>query len=245
MKLKQRKQIIKEIIDGRIYKCRDQFEKDNRNEDPIHLVTQFYIDSDSKRQKELVHVIKKNIFAGVFKSIVFLNEREYTRDEMQLTADEFKSITQIVIGKWITYKDGFDYAAEHLKGYIVLSNLDIFFDDSILLLRKSMLSQIKSVYCLNRYDMISETESKLDGNVWSQDTWIMHSDYCKPDDKMDIQFGKPGCDNAIAYVFKKLGYKLFNEATKIKSYHYHLSEKRNYHKIRDAVKKDYLWIVPV
>ena len=241
------KEVVHESINKgniNIYKCSDIFSKEERNCDDIYLITQFYIDSDETRKKELTYVIKKNIELGLFKAIIFLNEREYTKEEMNLTDKEFNSIKQIVIGKWYTYKDAFEYAKKYITGYIVLSNLDIFFDSSIILLRKSMISKLKSVYCLNRYDMINERESKLDGHVWSQDTWIMHSTFCIVNDNMDIKLGKPGCDNAIAYVFKKFGYIIFNQPSKIKSYHYHISNKRNYHKTRDAIQKDYLYVKP-
>ena len=43
-----------------------------------------------------------------------------------------------------------------------------------------------------------------------------------------IQLGIPGCDNKITYLFKILGYEIYNDPEYIKTYHCHANFKRNY-----------------
>ena len=81
----------------------------------------------------------------------------------------------------------------------------------------------------------------------SQDTWIFHSKFL-PSDKQIIRtnflLGKAGCDNAIAYLFNDFGFIVFNEPYVIRTYHYHLSQIRNYTAI-DKINPPYLLIKPI
>ena len=60
-----------------------------------------------------------------------------------------------------------------------------------------------------------------------KDCWILQTPIRVPPDS-DFYFGKPGCDNRIAYEFHNMNYDLINCPYDIKIYHLHQSDIRNY-----------------
>ena len=65
----------------------------------------------------------------------------------------------------------------------------------------------------------------------SQDSCIWNSKWKIPKDiskVLNIELGKPGCDNKIIYLLNILGFACFNEPVLIRSYHPHNSIIRNY-----------------
>jgi hypothetical protein len=232
----------------------DKLNDKNYNEDNIYLFTQFYISSNKQRQNEIITCLKKNIELNVFSKIYLISERTYTQEELELNDEEIKSIQQIVFEKnnRMTYLHPMcTVKSLKLNGYIVIANSDIFFDNTIINLRKTSLSQIKSFYALLRFEYKHESDlnkCKLLGPRGdSQDTWILHSKYL-PNDlqiaKCNFALGKPGCDNSIAYLFHTFGFKVFNEPYLVKTYHYHTSSFRTY-TVRDRINPPYLFLNPV
>jgi hypothetical protein len=61
---------------------------------------------------------------------------------------------------------------------------------------------------------------------------------------LNIQFGKPGCDNKIAYIYTILGYDVINDPLFIKSYHYHRQQTRDYG-FKDKIPEPYLFVSPL
>jgi hypothetical protein len=57
---------------------------------------------------------------------------------------------------------------------------------------------------------------------------------------LNIQFGKPGCDNKIAYIYTILGYDVINDPPS-KSYHYHRQQTRDYG-FKDKIPEPYLFV---
>jgi hypothetical protein len=224
-------------------------EKNNEN---IILVQQFYIDKNEERQKEILKCLQLNIFNNSINKIYLLNEKIYTNEELGLKQDNNK-IIQININKRLSYKDIFDFVENNnIKGFIILSNSDIFFNKSISELNKMNIIKNKCVLALNRYDYIGEkllTDCKLfdNGRPDSQDTWIFHSSNNIESNHREIfnfNLGKPGCDNKICYLFNLLNYKCYNEPTLIKTFHLHNIQSRNYTSI-DKIQKPYTAIFPV
>ena len=227
-------------------KFNDNLQPVNVNNDPIHLFTQFFIHKNKERHMENVECLKKNI--GLFNSIYLLNERIYTKEELQLDIDEMKQIKQININKRLEYSDVFSYTKiNKIHGYSIIANSDIFFDKSILNLRKSCLSLKKSFYTLLRFEydrkksmdelqLFRTNKHPIPG---SQDVWIYHSNFQPGQlliNKSNILLGKPGCDNTIAYILHIHGYNCINEPFNVKTYHNHASQVRDYKYIIDAIK---------
>ena len=209
-------------INNMVRKKYDKLNNINYNENNIYLFNQFFIHEHTERYDEIKFCLKKNIELGLFTKIILLNERIYTNQELGLSQEEMLMIEQIDISKRLKFNDCFSEINKlQLKGYFVISNSDIFFDKTIINLRKSCLSKIKSMYMLLRFEYLKEKNldnCKLysdNNNIpqdTSQDTWIYHSNF-KPDNKVinncNFSFGRPGCDNKIAYVMYKSGYLLF------------------------------------
>lgn len=234
----------------------------NFNQDNIYLFTQFYISPNKERYHEIKTCLKKNIKLGVFSKIYLINERTYTKEELDLNDEEIKCIQQIIFSKGERMKYIHPLAlvkSQNIYGYIVIANSDIFYDESILNIRKSSISQVKSLYALLRFEYKlenknkNENENKLEECKLfgprndSQDTWIFHSKYLPMDNQIircNIILGKAGCDNAISYLFNQFGFKIFNEPYLVKTYHYHLSAIRTYSGL-DKVSPPYLLIEPI
>tara|TARA_Y100000780_G_C13688647_1_gene418626 strand:+ start:817 stop:1557 length:741 start_codon:yes stop_codon:yes gene_type:complete len=234
----------------------DYLNDTNHNDDDIYLVYQFFIHPIKERYDEIKFCLKKNIQLNIFKKIILLNERIYTKDELGLNDDEMNYIQQIDIKHRLKYNTIFTQVKLlKLDGYIAFCNADIFFDKSILNVRRSGLSTKRIIYTLLRFNYNENSESKLFSFARdnmprhdSQDTWIYHTSKLNLTNDMlkdtDFQLGMPGCDNKITFIMCKNGYKCINEPYNIKTYHYHKTEIRNY-SVRDVIKPPYVFIMPV
>lgn len=219
--------------------------KEYNTTDPIHLFLQFYIDKDKNHYHEIKYALKKNVKNPHIDSIILLNERIYTEDELGVTSTKIK---QLVIGKRITYYDFLNYK---IDGYKILINSDIFVDKTIQNIRNSDIHITKKMFALLRYEynngkpeLFCRPNLKT-GREDSQDTWIIHSNHSFTKKELDIfkiMLGIPGCDNKVTYLFKILGYNIYNDPEYIKTYHCHENKERNYS--HDIVKKPYCHIFP-
>ena len=131
----------------------------------------------------------------------------------------------------------FDFLNYDIYGYKVLINADIFVDETIQNIRTSDIHLYKKMYALLRYEYNHGSPElfcrpdKTTGREDSQDTWIIHSNHSFTKKELDIfkiQLGVPGCDNKITYLFKILGYDIYNDPTYIKTYHCHENPKRHH-----------------
>ena len=217
----------------------------------IHLFSQFFIHSNNIRNTEIIHCLQTNLNNPLITKIHLLNEELFSQKEMGIT-ENFDKIIQISIGKRLQYKDVFEYIrCDHIQGYLLLSNIDIFFDESLDQLQYSTLheKEKKQMIALLRYEYngFSTKNSSLFGPRFdSQDTWIFHSNHCIQENQEKVfsfEFGKPGCDNKLIYLMKVLGFIIYNDPLLIKSYHYHSSLNRNYTS-KDIISPPWGVIIP-
>ena len=220
---------------------------DTISDNKIHIISQFFIPNDSYRLKEIQYALKQNITNKYIHHIHLLNEKIYNSKELGIESDK---IIQTNIHKRLTFQDVFTYVRnQNITGYIVMINSDICFNHSIKNLLRSYMSKNKQVCCLLRYEYNKQEPSK--SNIFgprydSQDTWIIHSNQMIPpisEKIFSFEFGKPGCDNKLIYLFSILGYEIFNDPKTIQTYHIHSSKQRNY-SIRNAVKLPVGVIIP-
>lgn len=219
----------------------------------IYLIFQFFIHPDKIRMKELQYCLNKNIELGLFDKIILLNEKIYTNEELGITEQQSKYITQINVKNRLKYNDIFYCANKlNLNGYIVFCNTDIFFDETIINVRKSCLSKKKSFYTLSRYEFSIDkniNECKLGKNPhFSQDAWIYHTSQFNLNTSIlndtNFYFGVPGCDNKFIYVLIKNKYTCFNVPLNVKTYHYHSSDIRNYTE-KERLPLPYGYVAPI
>ena len=123
---------------------------------------------------------------------------------------------------------------------MIFVNCDICFDDSIRFLQYSTLHKEKQICSLLRYEYNKQNPSKsiiFGPRYDSQDSWIIHSNQIispASEKIFGFEFGRPGCDNKLIYLFSILGYEIINDPKKIHSFHIHNSKQRNYTK-KDAL----------
>jgi len=222
----------------------------------INLIVQYYKvknSSDIKyRQKEIDTVLKINCNNIYIKKIYLLLEEDY---ELKfLTKKEHFKIVKVIIGKRLSYNDAFTFYNENLsKSICILSNADIYFDDSIKYLNNINWSINKLLLSPTRYEHIYLYDSSgnkikdsnicvlygmnqdlkkespwvksYEESVFTQDSWI----WCC--DKIDIKdcyfnLGVIGCDNLIASKFYECGFTLISCSKYICINHFdHLSVK--------------------
>ena len=217
-----------------IHISRAATETDVRHEDHIHLFTQFYLPTDPQRRHEIVTCLRRNAALPCVTTVHLLNERIYTADELGVNSSK---IVQTDLGHRLHFDDVFYYARTRgLTGYFVLSNADIFFDaDTLVNLYATPLATKKSAMAQLRYEYRGETDlatCPLFGPRFdSQDTWILHANFAptaSQERAFHIAFGRPGCDNRVAYLWMILGYEVFNDPACVKTYHHHASPQRSY-----------------
>lgn len=216
---------------------------------PVYVFSQFFIHKDEERNKEIQFCLLTNILNPLIEKVYLLNEREYTYKEMGLQMD-YPKVIQIVTGRRLRYSDIFLHVdLLKLEGYIVAHNIDIFFDDTIKMLPKTDLHERKMIMAQLRWEYSGPNKDvKLFGpRADSQDTWIYHSkwndNFMKYLRAFNFEFGMPGCDNSIAYIFKLLDFGLVNDPELIHTLHYHKTQIRDYTN-KDRIKMPYAMICP-
>ena len=200
-------------------------------QDDIYLIQQFFIPKIEQRKKEVLECFKRNISNTHFKKIFLLNEKIYTCQELGI--EEFPpNLVQIFIGKRMTYNDAFNFGKK-LNGFIVVSNSDIFFDETILKCKNLGIEKYKCIEALCRYEFSNHKNVKKcpssDFVLSSQDTWIIHSKNLTEKPDLDFQLGIPGCDLSLVHNFAKKGYIILSDNHMIRTYHYHTDPDRSYY----------------
>ena len=220
--------------------------KNERRNESTSLITQFFISENPDRHKEIVFCLNQHIQNKYIDHIYLLNERIYTIEELGILNTE--KITQVIIGRRMTFEDAIEKAS-YLNGDIIVSNMDIFFDETISNI-KYIDPKEKTIFCQLRYEYTGDIEtSKIynQKNVASQDSWIFHTDHTallmKYKKAFNFELGKLGCDNKIAYLFKILNYNVSNDPSFIRTFHYHTSGIRTY-STQDIIQPPHCLVAP-
>lgn len=232
-------------------------DKEQEADGEIHIFTQFFIHRDPTRNREIQQCIRLNTNNRLVTKVHLLNERMYSEEEIGTVSDK---LIQVDIGKRLRFSDVFQYIRKcNIRGYLVLCNVDIFFDKTLENLKISNLAFEKSSIIQLRFEYRGDdslaapieslplVQCPIFGPRFdSQDTWIFHSNYMltKAQEKaFYFEFGKPGCDNKIVYLLKIMGYKIFNDPVVVKTYHNHKSTDRDY-STKDSIGKPWGGICP-
>jgi predicted O-linked N-acetylglucosamine transferase (SPINDLY family) len=227
----------------------------------IHVISQYFRVKETnpkreEKQKEIDTCLIINIKNSKIRNVHLLTEELFDFNEIFGIRNSdnnllnLAKIKQTVIGKRMTYKDGFQYCNDNLNGKIcILVNADIYFDKSINIINNLPIQN--AVFALTRYDIQTDGSNKLfshDGGfgnpcIDSQDSWIFKSPILNisNNDDCDITLGKIGCDNRIAAVLSNIGLQVFNPCKTIKSFHLDLTDTRN-HNVADKISGQYLYL---
>lgn len=213
------------------------------------LITTFYIPNNKEREKEINKCLQKNGENPFIEKIFLLNDKIYNLPFQE----EATKIRQIVINSSINYKLRFDDAINFINNseecknkYCILSNSDIYFDNSLININNTTISN--NVFALLRYDespngvhsLYSENGSPRSN---SQDCWIFKSPLKIDTTRIDFEFGTLGCDNVFANVIYSSGIYISNPCYDIKSIHLHSSNFRTYN-TNNWICRDYCYVFP-
>jgi hypothetical protein len=174
----------------------------------INLYINYYQDKSIIRQNELDTCIHNNILNKHLNVIMCVQDR-------MMYSDFFN-----IINKYTSDDD-----------INIISNLDIFFDDSIVNLKEMHSDE---AFVLGRWNY-TKAGIILFNRPDSQDTWIFKGKVRKIFG--DFYLGYLGCDNRIAHEIKSAGYKVSNPSKTIKATHLHISNIRNYSYTKKDRKK--------
>ena len=170
----------------------------------INLFTSYYKDKSVDRQNELDFCIAQNEMC--FTKVILLED---------------------VDGRRPTFNDFFNLMEKYPNDINIVSNTDIFFKKEDLDKIVAYLKDSNTCLALTRWEYSHVEPASLLDRPDSQDCWIF---YGRTDFRLkeDFSMGIAGCDNRIAYELQQFGLNVLNPSRSIKSYHYHLTQVRNY-----------------
>jgi hypothetical protein len=188
----------------------------------LRLYTTYYNEKNPKRKNELLACININESCNLIDEIILITENV-------TIPKKYSSKVRI---KNISYRPKFQDIFQLVntctcdKDINIVANSDIYFDESLELLRSHDLR--KKCLAITRWNKDNQNNFHLHRGINSQDTWIFQGKI-KPVSG-DFYFGLPGCDGRLAYEISRAGYHIENPAFDIKTYHLHNTGIRNYDK---------------
>lgn len=208
------------------------------------LIQQYFRHPSNRRHREITTCLERNIACPLIDHILLLNEQTYpelpTSPKIQLAS----------LGHRLTYYDVFQAIRTHVPAgdFVIISNSDIWFNDTLKHLWRVGLSERQLFLALLRWEDKGDEEATLFGpRSDSQDTWILARDavtFEPTEDDFGFPFGKSGCDNAIALVMMRKKFLVANPAYTIKTFHMHSTNIRNYDPRDVLYRPFYLYVDP-
>lgn len=211
----------------------------------IHLITQWYYESDHRRRLELVRVLRMNVINNAITKIhVIENSKISTVLEDVLVDADFPSAllqSKLIIAyqedvnpdRRLTLAQALDYANRAIPtGYAMIANLDIIFDQSFQLLKKRPILDPRTVLYLSRYE-IDPSISSLglqcsdDGYVGSHDGLIFRSPISgSVIEQLPFEIGTWNIEVKVVYELVKAKYVVRNPCKSLRIWHLHSSQVR-------------------
>ena len=189
----------------------------------INLLTSYYHSGNIEKQKEIDICLQKNIDNPLIDNIYLYTERSctvpFTSEKINIIGSKRPTYSDFI--NYINFKQGFN------ESYNIISNTDIYFDDTLSLLDK--IEMRDTCVTLNRWDVLVDGNSKFLNTKGSQDVWIFKGKINKSlSKKSDFYLGKKCCDNVFAHLLWETGYRTISPSYDIRSYHLHNSEFRSW-----------------
>jgi hypothetical protein len=185
----------------------------------IILITQYYKCKTKERQKEIDFCLKQNILNKNIDKIVLLAETslpvELCHNKVSVIAKSSRS----------TFGDMFIISNDYKGEICIVSNSDIYFDDSLNFIDKLDLTSAFLTPC--RYNVREDGSfykpKKRGGGI---DAWFFKSPVGL--DCVNFVVGSLACDQRLNHIIWKRGYELYNCYEELKIYHLHLVQEHNY-----------------
>ena len=209
----------------------------------IILFTAYYKAKHAIRQEELIYCLKKNIQCDAIDKIVLIIDDDHV-PEVKSPKIEIVNLLERP-----TYLDWVELTQERDDNILsILANTDIYFDDSILNLKEIFANNSQAFVALSRYDKEGDRQKLHQNPHWSQDVWVISSQYQFTESlkkSLNFSLGVPRCDNKIAYLFTIHGTRVYNPCHQIKTVHVQESQLRAYSKYGDtSIVGGTAWVYP-
>jgi len=219
-----------------------------------NLFINYYQDKNLDRQRELEICVLSNIYNIALDSVVIMvaNKDLEALNLMlnKITCGLENDVVIVNFENRPTYNDYFKLTENYPNDINIISNKDVIMD-AISLMNLKEWNWKNYCLSLSRWDFIdsklNQSEAVHYNQVDSQDTWIMKGAFKQLKD-VNFGLGVAGCDNKIALLLSE-HYEVINPSLDIKTYHYHLTNVRNYvnvvgHAV-DRIKPPYLLLDPI
>jgi hypothetical protein len=197
----------------------------------VNLFYNYFESKNEERRNEINYCMNQFIKNGEIDNIYLL-----LSDPINIHGSNIIKID--ILQEQPTYQDMFNVINTVSKDddINIIINSDCYIDGSNVKLIKENIEK-RQVYCLSRWDILSLAPLTIRHfhSSESQDAWVFIGKM-SANIKADFKMGVSGCDNAIAYEFKRIGYNTLNPSKDIQVIHYHLSNVRTYG--NDGVTKD-------
>jgi len=199
-----------------------------------NLFVNYYTDKNDERTKELNFCMLQNLRNESIDNIVVIsNEIDYLKLKHLYDGDLSKKITPMITDLRPSFNDYFKLTSKLFNGednVNIISNLDIIIPLETIIKSKEYLNTNKTCLALTRWDikdMHNMNSSVFFDRPDSQDAWFFVGGVPKIAGA-DYSLGIAGIDNSIAHQLEQSGYNVINPSRTLKTFHFHLTEVRNY-----------------
>ena len=209
-----------------------------------NLFVNYYNDKNDDRTKELNICILENLKnQSIDNVVVICNETDYLKLKFICDEKSLNKIVPIITDVRPSFNDYFRLTKKLFNSsdnVNIISNLDVIITPELLTQQpecdkhktvSDYLTSRNTCLALTRWD-VKDTNNYKSGAIFfdrpdSQDTWIFVGGVNNISGA-DFTLGIAGCDNSISHLLEQGGYNVINPSRTLKTYHYHLTEVRNY-----------------
>jgi hypothetical protein len=198
----------------------------------FNLITSYYRDRVAERQQEIDNCLLMNLKSKEVDCVIIVVSPSDVKFLDKLSKS--KKIKKAVTIKRPTYNDFFLLTHPYPDDVNCIVNSDIIMNNPSVKLLKEYAWDSKHCFALSRWDLKANEKGEVlfadavfYDHVDSQDCWIFKGSV-PIIEGADFTQGICGCDNVISYLLDKNGYMVFNPSKNIVTFHYHLTQVRNY-----------------
>lgn len=216
----------------------------------FNWITSYYTDKNAERQEEIDVCLIGNMANSEIEKVIVLCSKKDLPSLKKVIKGNSKRVKIVEFNKRPTYNDFFKITADYPDHINAIANSDIIMNEPSTKTIKEF--NWKSNYCfaLSRWDLIKNDqgeinfpEAKLFDRPDSQDTWIVVGSVPQISGA-DFTMGVVGCDNVIAHLLQVSGYSVHNPSRNVITFHYHISNVRNYNAKIETLQPPYHLVHP-
>jgi hypothetical protein len=218
----------------------------NSSKKSIHIITQWYHETDLRRRQELISVLHMNLINKAITKIHFIQNSNKCTIFNDIEIDQYFPHDllkwKLVIyyaehhneGQRLTITQALQYANRFIRiGYTALIDLDIFFDQSLFILKHRPLLDKKTILYLSRYE-VDPSKTTLGSQcsdehyVGNHDALIFRTPLPKNViNKFPFEIGTSHTEAKIIYKLMSANYTVRNPCKSIRIWHLHSNQIRH------------------